>query len=181
MKELKTIAGSLLLLLSMSCSKEQEGTSIATQQTNISTYLDALRKKGTTGITSLDDVYRVVLTAGSASKTVGVGDSVIFYYKAGTFSQSASDGFGKMFDTNIDSVAKNRKLDTTKVFTPYRAVAGDNRFIYGLEKGLLQMSEGEQSQLIFTSDHGYGDHAMSTIPKNTALIFEVTMVEVKKN
>ncbi|MDB4151881.1 FKBP-type peptidyl-prolyl cis-trans isomerase, partial [Pseudomonadales bacterium] len=54
-----------------------------------------------------------------------------------------------------------------------------NGVISGWTEALQMMQEGDQWQLFVPSDLAYGARGVGPIPGNTALIFEVELIEVK--
>ena len=165
-------ATTITAMLLICCGKSGDAENIVSQYKAITSYVGKL---DSTKVRIYEAGYKVVVTASDSTKPVAMGDSVIFYYTAATFNQ----GIGKVFDTNIDSIARKHDFDSTVVRTAYRTIAGSNNLVRGLSLGLLHLYKGESAQLIFTSDYGYGDKDMGIIPPNTPLIFEVTVADVK--
>jgi FKBP-type peptidyl-prolyl cis-trans isomerase len=57
---------------------------------------------------------------------------------------------------------------------------GLNQVVKGLEEGLLLMEAGEKATLIMPSGLGYGQYGNGyTIPANSTLLYEITVMEVK--
>ena len=53
--------------------------------------------------------------------------------------------------------------------------------IDGLFNGLYHAHQGENCNVLFSAKYGYGNREMFTIPKLTALFFEIKIEKVVKN
>jgi FKBP-type peptidyl-prolyl cis-trans isomerase len=58
-------------------------------------------------------------------------------------------------------------------------VVGEGKVIAGLDKGLQRMSQGEHGLLIFPFTQGYGKHQVGVVPPESALAFEVWIIDVQ--
>lgn len=166
------------LIATVSCAKDREAESIAAQEQIIDTYwatVDSTLYEKTVA----DDVYRIVTVKGDEAQKVAAGDSIFFYYKGAILSRSGLET-ANIFSTNIAAVAEELGLTSAEGLEIHKSVAGVGSFISGLEKGLLRMYKGETALIMFTSKHGYGGKAMSIIPKFSPIIFEIQLVDVKK-
>ena len=63
--------------------------------------------------------------------------------------------------------------------TPFPFVLGTGRVIAGWDLGIIGMRVGGQRQLIIPPSLGYGAQAQSTIPSNSILVFNVTVVSAR--
>lgn len=109
---------------------------------------------------------------------VSAGDSVFFFYAAAPLSQSSA-----YFDTNIEEVALSMGITITDPdkFRPLGVRVGHDNLLPGLNIGLLMSHLGDTGEIIFNSDLGYGDKNNGIIPPDSALIFKVFIVGIKKN
>lgn len=165
----------ILLSLSLSCTKEELLNQMTEQEKLIEKYTSTLQSEE---VVINDGVWRAVLEEGSGSYSAKAGDSVIFNYSAYIF----SNGKGKVFDTNIKSVAKEAGLGMDQVFLKPRAkVVGRGELLPGLDRGLIGVKKGEKCYLIFSSRHGFGNKQIGMVPKMSPLIYEVWIVDVKQN
>lgn len=162
------------------CAKDKEAEHVDNQEKTINTYWATKEVDSTTVFekTIVDDIYRIVLVPGER-QAIAAGDIVSFYYTGAVLTSSGLTT-ANIFDTNIAEVAKTLGLSTEAELTICEDVAGQGRFISGLDKGLLQMHKGEKAQIIFTSKHGYGNKVMSSIPAYSPIIFEISIEDVKK-
>jgi peptidylprolyl isomerase len=68
--------------------------------------------------------------------------------------------------------------DTYEKDQPLVAQIGVGQLILGLEKGILGMREGGTRKIIIPAELAYGKQTMPSIPIDSALIFEVEVLEV---
>ncbi len=64
--------------------------------------------------------------------------------------------------------------------TPFELIPATAQVIEGWKIGLLGMKKGEIRRLTIPPEKGYGDRAISVIPANSTLIFEVELVDLLK-
>jgi len=130
-----------------------------------------------------DSIYYMKTADGTRACLV---DSLVEVYYTGKF----LDGF--VFDTNIDSIAKQNDIYTYTALTSgkYDVLSfriGSNAVKTGFEMAIKQMMEGEKGIVIVPSPCAYGvsgDNSGATkIPPYTPLIFELYLKKVtsKKN
>ncbi len=97
------------------------------------------------------------------TKTVQVGDNVSVDY-TGTLN-------GKVFDTSIESVAKENNLSSPiRHYEPIRFVVGKGFMVKGFEEGIIGMKVGESKTLTIPPEKGYGQ-------KNPQLIQTVPIIQ----
>ncbi len=96
-------------------------------------------------------------------RTVKIGDNVSVDY-IGTSN-------GKIFDTTIETVAKENNLSmTNKTYKPIRFIVGKGSMIKGFEDGIIGMKVGESKKLTIPPENAYGQ-------KNPQLIQIVPIVQ----
>lgn len=78
---------------------------------------------------------------------------------------------GTVFDSNVDPKFKHVQ--------PFEFTLGAGQVIAGWDEGLLGMKVGEKKTLTIPPEKGYGSRAVSTIPANSTLIFDVELVGIK--
>ena len=160
----------VLLMLALTPSCKDDDTEDK-QRKDIERYItSSLRAE----IDEKDGVYYVPVTVDSSPDRVAVevGNLVTLAYEARTLS-------GALFaaSDDADSTAIKAGLE------PLPAIdleVGTGKLIAGLDRGLLRMAQGEQALLIFPFTLGYGKEYVGFVPSQSALIFNVLVVEVKK-
>ena len=109
-------------------------------------------------------LYRVVLEKGNGTE-VEKGDTVVIHYE-GKFLN------GKFFDSTIQRKQPLEFVYGTKM-----------QVIEGLDEIIGKMQEGEKALAILPSEKAFGKTGSSTgiIPPYTSVIYEIDLVEVRKN
>ncbi|NVM78010.1 FKBP-type peptidyl-prolyl cis-trans isomerase FkpA [Duganella sp. SG902] len=102
-------------------------------------------------------------------KEATVGATVFMHYSGWLYRPLAKNMHGKLFDS---SIPRGEPLDF---------VLGAGRVIKGWDQGIKGMKVGGKRTLIIPSDLAYGSRPSpgSNIPPNSALIFDVELVDVK--
>ena len=102
-------------------------------------------------------------------KEASTGATVYMHYSGWLYRPLAKNMHGKMFDS---SIARGEPLDF---------VLGAGRVIKGWDQGIQGMKVGGKRTLIIPSELAYGARPSpgSGIPPNSALIFDVELVDVK--
>lgn len=78
---------------------------------------------------------------------------------------------GTVFDSNV--------LPAFNHVAPFKFTLGAGQVIRGWDEGLLGMKIGEKKTLTIPPEKGYGTRAVSTIPANSTLIFDVELVGIE--
>lgn len=78
---------------------------------------------------------------------------------------------GTVFDSNV--------LPEFKHVAPFKFTLGAGQVIQGWDEGLLGMKIGDKKTLTIPPEKGYGSRAVSTIPANSTLIFEVELLDIE--
>lgn len=68
-------------------------------------------------------------------------------------------------------------FDSTKAGNPFRFILGEGSVIKGWDIGVKSMKKGEKAEFELTPDYAYGDRAISDIPANSTLNFEIELLE----
>ena len=165
----------VLLLAAGSCSKQEFDTLMVKQDSDIERYADTFADSL---VTVTSGVWRITKEKGIADVVVARGDSILFNYKAHIF----SSGPGQLFDTNIyeDGVAAGFGHEL-HYYSPRKSLAGRGHLLEGLERGLSGASKGERFYVVFSARYGFGNVQTAMVPKNSPLIYEVWIMDVKKN
>lgn len=78
---------------------------------------------------------------------------------------------GTVFDSNVDP-----KFNHVE---PFKFTLGAGQVIKGWDEGLVGMKIGEKKTLTIPPEKAYGDRAVSIIPSNSTLIFDVELVGIE--
>ena len=95
------------------------------------------------------------------------GNTVVVHYTGWLYRPLAKNNRGRKFDSSRD---RGEPLDFQ---------LGAGRVIKGWEQGVVGMKVGGKRTLIIPSDLAYGSRSMPGIPANSALIFDVELLDVK--
>jgi FKBP-type peptidyl-prolyl cis-trans isomerase FkpA len=90
---------------------------------------------------------------------------------------------GKIFDTNIEALAKQAGLDQPgRPYQPINFPVGQQKVIAGWDEGLLLLNEGSKATFVIPSGLAYGETGSpdggATIPPFSTLVFNVELVKV---
>jgi len=112
------------------------------------------------------DVVVTDLSKGSGDP-VQFRSAVLVGYTGWVYDPCAKDHKGEEFDSS-----KNRP-------TPFGFMVGAGRVIKGWDEGLIGMQKGGKRLLVIPADKAYGAKSpTSKIPANSALVFEVDLIEI---
>ncbi|HEY1148684.1 MAG TPA: FKBP-type peptidyl-prolyl cis-trans isomerase [Pseudoduganella sp.] len=101
-------------------------------------------------------------------KEAMAGATVKVNYTGWLYRPLAKNGKGRQFDT---SLGPGRE--------PLEFPLGAGKVIKGWEQGVAGMKVGGKRTLIIPSELAYGPRSMGMIPANSALIFDVELLDVK--
>jgi len=101
------------------------------------------------------------------------GDTVLVNYVGHTTD-------GKLFDTSIESVAKEGGLNQPgRPYEPIQVVLGAGGIIPGWDEGLQLLNEGAKAIFVIPSSLAYGSQGQGDIPPFSTLIFDIELVKIK--
>ena len=88
---------------------------------------------------------------------------------------------GKVFDTNIEAVAKKDSIYSEKgQYKPFDLPFGTGNVIPGWDQGIELMTVGSKSKFIIPSNLAYGEKGLGkAIPPFAPLLFEVELISIK--
>lgn len=95
-------------------------------------------------------------------KSIKIGDNISVEYTGSLIN-------GDIFDTSIESVAKQHNLSRIE-FQPFRFTVGKGQAIEGLDEGIIGMKVGESKKLTIPPEKAYG-------PKNPQLIQTIPIIQ----
>jgi FKBP-type peptidyl-prolyl cis-trans isomerase 2 len=111
-------------------------------------------------------IFSGCLGQGNVNSVVKAGDNVSIDYIGKTTD-------GKVFDTSIESVAKENNLSMpNRVYQPLNITLGKRQLITGLEEGIVGMKVGETKEITVSPEKGYGPvdpKKISTVPLEMTL------------
>ncbi|MBQ7984830.1 MAG: FKBP-type peptidyl-prolyl cis-trans isomerase [Bacteroidales bacterium] len=112
------------------------------------------------------------------SKYEGQGAKVQ-YGKRIYVNYSVKDTSGKLYDTNVEQVAKDNSVYyPQRLYKPFDFILGDDALIAGWTEGLSYMHVGGKATLVIPSKLAYGETGMGQIPPYTPLVFEISVVNM---
>lgn len=112
-----------------------------------------------TPMTDITQLKKVTSVEGSG-EAAQAGDTITVHY-TGTLLD------GTKFDSSLDRG------------TPFSFQLGAGMVIAGWDQGLIGTKVGQKLRLEIPSEMAYGDRAVSVIPANSDLIFEVEVLDIK--
>ena len=117
---------------------------------------------------SVAELQRIDLKAGTGT-VASSGDEVSVHYTGWLYDQNAPDQRGQQFDSSRERGE------------PITFLLGAGRVIRGWDDGVAGMRVGGQRVLMIPASLGYGRKgAGGVIPPNASLVFEVELVDVKR-
>ena len=118
---------------------------------------------------SLEGLIIKELKSGKGTEAMA-GLPVVVHYTGWLFDKAAADNKGNKFDSSLD---RNQ---------PFSFRLGSGMVIKGWDEGVKGMKVGEHRRLIIPPEMAYGSRgAGSAIPPDATLVFDVELLEVKKN
>ncbi|MDR1775205.1 MAG: FKBP-type peptidyl-prolyl cis-trans isomerase [Actinomycetes bacterium] len=103
---------------------------------------------------------------------------------AGCGGGSGDDQVAKAGDTvKVDYTGKltdGTQFDTSIGREPLEFTVGAGQMIAGFDAAIPGMKVGETKTVTIPPEEGYGDRQVGSIPPNSTLIFDVTLVEIVK-
>ena len=117
---------------------------------------------------------KYIITQPSVKRKALKGDTAYVNYVGHTLS-------GKVFDTSIESVAKQSGLQQPgRTYEPIKVAVGEGNVIPGWDEALLLLNEGSKANLVIPSALAYGEKGVSEdIPGFTPLVFDIEVVKIK--
>lgn len=177
-----------LLILSLlwfaSCTSDVK-IRLIEQEERIDSYLESRFKDSTIVrnggsakvIMQRDSVMRDSLGREILLPKLEYGDTLSLYYAGYVFTSSPST----LFATNVKEVAEKAGLDLVNPdYNPLKICFDRGVLIPGLENGLIGSYKMEHSIILFSAEYGFGNKQQYSIPKLSALSYEVWIEDVIK-
>ena len=108
---------------------------------------------------------RTDLQVGTGAEATA-GKVVTVHYTGWLYSESGPDNKGLSFDTSIGR-------------TPFTFVVGIGQVITGFDTGIVGMRVGGTRRIVVPPNLAYGSQGTGIIPPNSAIIFEVELLDVQ--
>jgi FKBP-type peptidyl-prolyl cis-trans isomerase len=155
------------LIVLVACKKSLEDERVYSENKSIEDFIQLNNLE----YTNVEGVYHATRVTGYGYQ-VAYDDTVTFWYVGYTLE-------GKIFETNVKSIAISAKLDTTiRSFEPLTVIAGRGTLISGLDKGLLLSNENELATILFPSTMGFGNNAIGPIKQWSPLAYDIQIVKL---
>ncbi len=106
-----------------------------------------------------DNKFKIEEIKAGVGEEVQSGDYVTIHY-TGWLED------GTVFDSSV------------KRGTPFQTRIGVGQVIAGWDMGVIGMKKGSKRKLTIPPELAYGDNAVSIIPPNSTLIFEVELIDI---
>lgn len=136
---------------------------------------------GGTAYRYIEDIYN---PERATRRMVEWGDALTITYRAHLFSGSSPDTGNLPFMSNdpaLEEAYIEKGLNPEYwSFEPLRIVLGETQIIKGLEVSLAGCCEGDRVEVYMTYNMAYDDRVISTVPKESALVFYFTVDSVEK-
>ncbi len=89
---------------------------------------------------------------------------------------------GKVFDTSLEDVAKENNIyNKQRTYEPIEFELGAGKAVPGMEDAVLHLKKGDKARVFIPSTLAYGSKGVNDlIPGDAVLLFEITLVDVKK-
>lgn len=104
------------------------------------------------------DIGIEILSEGTGDLTAKTGDRLTVHYTG--------------------TLENGTQFDSSRGGSPFTVTLGENRVIQGWELGLQDVKVGERRRLTIPPQLGYGDRAISSIPANSTLIFDIEVLNI---
>lgn len=181
MKRIELILAALAVCFLSGCGNSSLETSFVSQSEKIDSYVSKqMESHPEYRAVYKDGVVRMIVSEGEGEE-LETGGTVSFYYAGYNFNNATATA-STMFATNDADIAAAAKwnLSDSTLFQPMTVTLGKDPLVKGLEIGLEGVKTGEDSYILFSGRHGFGKHALGTIPANAALCYHVRVEEVTR-
>ncbi|MXV51803.1 FKBP-type peptidylprolyl isomerase [Pedobacter sp. HMF7647] len=149
--------------------KDEAETARKGEAGKINAYITSKNLKPTVTASGL----KYVVEKQGAGIKANVGDTIEVNY-TGSFVT------GKVFDTSIESIAKENKqiYNAMRPYKPIKLPVGVQASIPGFDEGLALFPKGTKVKLILPSNLAYGQQGNQAIPPYTPLVFDIEVINI---
>ncbi len=180
----KFILISAAIIIAFSCNKNDLEQIYTKQEADIDSYItrqyanDSIFRKGGSNRITVDSTdIKFIDTLGYAD-SLEFGDSLYFYFAGFVFTNQPS----AIFATNNEFVAEEAKMDLAdSAYSMMKILYTPDYFVEGLTNGLYNAKNGEHCLIIFSGKYGFQNKIVANIPKNSALAYEIWIMDIIKN
>ncbi len=172
------------ILISVACSEVSLENTYNKQESSIESYIEkqfkdypVFRKGGSNRVT-VDTTNLIVLDSLGLTDSLEFGDSLYFYYAGYVFTTKPSF----VFATNNEAVAEQAKMELDSAdFSMFKILYEPGCLVEGLENGLYNVKYQEHCIVVFSGKYGFRDEVVANVPKNSALAYEIWVMDIIKN
>ena len=182
----KILASGLVLVLALSCSKQNLKTAWSTQEDRIDSFIQSISTEADPDNPDAQYAHEVVYNGGSnrvvlregTGEALADGGTVSFYYTGYVFQGSISAA--NIFATNDMQTAQENSWEVTDASYDIKTVTlgGDDGLVTGLHNGLKGVKAGEICYILFSGQYGFGKRPVGAIPGNSALLYYIRVESV---
>lgn len=170
---------SLIIIFSLlSCSKAELETVYTKQEKSIDAFITKTLEANPDYLVKRNNgSNRIIIKDGQGRKVLKKGQKIKFYYAAYVFSGSISAN--NLFSTNHKETAEAAKWEVSNHnLIAETLVLNEDKFTEGLLNGLEGVKAGEICYIIFSGKYGFGAKPLASIPKNSALAYQIWVEEI---
>lgn len=180
-KGIRIAAALVAALTVLSCGKESDKSTYASQESKIETFVNSqLKSNESAYVVNNNGSTRLVLTEGSGEELRK--DGTISFYYAGYVMSGTTLSSSNIFTTNVESLAKATGLPTEDGACDIATMdLSETDLVEGLANGLAGVKGGEECIILFSGQHGFGNRKLGTIPAKSALAYYIWVESISND
>lgn len=115
------------------------------------------------------------------TEQIETGDSVTFNFEVSIFKTAPGAPYFTNKKWAVSRIPDYAQIDTTVWnFNPIKIKLGEGTILKGLESALPTCRAGDSLEVFLNSNLAYGDEDLGYVPANSALMYVLTILNVKK-